>query len=474
MEQCMRNSILRGALLGALITAALVATAAQAAGEKYAVYGADTTPAQRQELARLFGVTLDAQPQTVTTSEMLAALQNSGLPVAATDKSISSAGLTCLNKGDGLTVQTQNITRITAPVYANALVTAGVGDAGVLVAAPADDPVTGETALVGVLKAFPQCQAGKQPEASRVGLAFQQVAWTTALAGPSGDLNKAADVMLKVAQPVITGTAKDDTQIGAALDQAAQSDGNQVDPTIRAGILPFFKALGNGIDYGTYAKGYQVQQVSPTSVKIVAAGTSATTAASGTPAAAAATAATRTVTGTPAAATVAVAAGTVTGTPAAVVAAASRTATSTTGAAAAGAAALTTFSGTVKDAGTPLTVSSSGQDRKVTPAPNLVVTRNGKNAQLADIKKDDAVTVTADSNNVATRIDATSKKGAGFNPLWLLLLLLLIPLLLLLLGRRKKDSFVLERETGGAAAKSTGDDFTIEKNQGGTGNQPRP
>jgi streptogramin lyase len=67
---------------------------------------------------------------------MLQALQGTGLPVAATDKSISSSALTCLNRGDGLTVRTQNISRITAPVYANAMVTAGVGDAAVLVAAP--------------------------------------------------------------------------------------------------------------------------------------------------------------------------------------------------------------------------------------------------------------------------------------------------------------------------------------------------
>ncbi len=430
----------RRVLIAAAALALVVTTTTRAAGEKFAVYGADTTAVERQELAQLFGVPLDAQPQTVTTPEMVAALQNSGLPAAATDKSISSSGLTCGTKGDGLSVQTQNITRITAPVYANALVTAGVGDASVLVAAPKANPVTGETALVGVLKAFPQCQAGKQPDTNRVALAYQQVAWTTRLAGPSGDLNKAADMMLKVAQPVITGTAKDDTQIGAAVDQAAQADGIQVDPTTRAGILPFFRALG-GLDYGTYAKGYQVQQSSPTSVKVVPAG-------AGAPGNAAAPAA----------------------------AAGSAAAGAAPGAAAAGAAVLTTFDGTVKRAGNPLTVNTNGQDRTVAPGQNLVVTRDGKNAALGDIKQDDKVTVTADANNTATRIDAVSKKSSGFNPLWLLLLLLLLPLLLLLLRRRKSD-FVLERDAAGTRTRSAAPrnsvNFTIEKDDRDANQRPR-
>src|SRR5437588_10943931 len=134
-----------GLAVGVLVLLALAAGPPGAAGDQHVVYGADLTQAQRQEVAQLFGVSPTAQADTVGTPEMVTALQDTGLPVAATDKSISSAAITCLNKGDGLKVQTQNITRITAPVYANALVTAGVGDANVLIAAPASDPVTGET-----------------------------------------------------------------------------------------------------------------------------------------------------------------------------------------------------------------------------------------------------------------------------------------------------------------------------------------
>ena len=73
-------------LLGAALTAvALLAfslPAAHAAGEKFAVYGADTTEAERQELARIFGIDGATPTNTVTTPEMVAALRGTGLPAA--------------------------------------------------------------------------------------------------------------------------------------------------------------------------------------------------------------------------------------------------------------------------------------------------------------------------------------------------------------------------------------------------------
>lgn len=394
------------ARLGALVAAlglTLAFSPVSAVGEKVVTYGADLTAAQKTELAQIFGVDANASAATISTSDMLQTLQGTGLPVAATDKSISSSVITCLNKGDGLDVRTQNITRIPAAVYANAMVTAGVGDGTVVIAAPPSNPVTGETALVGVLKAYPQCQGGKAPEQARVNLAYEQVARTAALAGPSGDLNKASTVMLQAAQPVITGQAKGDTAIGTALDSAASAQGITIPANQRTDLVGFLGKIG-GLDYGTYAKGYTVQQSSPNQVKVVPAGAGApSNAGAGTAAAGAA----------------------------------------------ANAAAPATFTGDVTGTGTPLTVRSNGQDRQVNPAPGLVVTRNGKSATLGDIKKDDKVTVTTAPDGSAQRIDATSDSdGAGWLK-WLiplLLGLLLLGLLAWLLSRRRKDDFIVQRK----------------------------
>jgi len=447
-----------------------------AAGDKIVVYGGDLTPPERQELAQLFGQDAAAKVDTVGAPEVIAAEQGTGLPAAPTDKAISSAALTCRDKGQGLRVRTQNITRITAATYANALVTAGVGDGDVLIAAPTTNPVTGESGLVGALKAFPQCQGGGQPDPNRVRLAYSQLAATIALAGPTGDVGKASNVVLRAAQAVITGKATDDLTVGTALDQAAGAEGLTLDPAARTQAIANLKGLA-GADYGTYAQGYQIQQASPNEVNVspVGAGAPSTAAPatfSGTVTKAGTPVGVRTTDGQDRAITGAAGVTVIRdGKPATIAdlqagdrvnvtanadgvatrieASSAAPANATVGASAAPGA---TFTGeATKDgiAATPLSARVDGQDRAFTPAQNVIVTRDGKDAALGDIKAGDTVVVTTNPDGTAARIAATSKPG---NPLgflrWLLPLLLLLALLGLLLfflaRRRRRDSFILE------------------------------
>ncbi len=482
--------------------------AGAAAGSKVIVYGGDLAPAERQELAQLFGQDAAAKTDTVTAPEIIAAEQGTGLPAAPTDKAISSAALTCRDKGQGLRVRTQNITRITAATYANALVTAGIGDGDVLIAAPATNPVTGESGLVGALKAFPQCQAGAAPDPNRVRLAYNQLAATIALAGSTGDVGTASNVVLKAAQAVITGKAADEATVGTALDQAATGEGLTLDPAARTQAITTLKGLA-GADYGTYAQGYRIQQASPTEVNVTPVGAGAPSTAvaatfsgsvtkAGTPLGVRATTGQeRTVTGGPGLtvirdgkpATIAdLRAGdlvNVTADPAGVAtrieassapaAAVPATRSATGGAAPAAVPATrsatggaapatgTTVTGEATNAGvagTPLTARVDGQDRSFTPASNVAVTRDGKDAALGDIKVGDTVVVTTNPEGTATRIAATSK----LNPLgflrWLLPVLLLLALLGLLLfflaRRRRRDSFILEPTTTATVATEQG------------------
>ena len=124
------------------------------------VYGGELTDAQRQALSPLFSTDGQVETETVSHEELVAAFQAAGLTVDGTERATSSAELTCLSLGAGLRVQTENISQLPAAAYANALVTTGITDASVLVAAPPNTSMTGETALVGVLKAYPRCHAG--------------------------------------------------------------------------------------------------------------------------------------------------------------------------------------------------------------------------------------------------------------------------------------------------------------------------
>jgi uncharacterized protein YpuA (DUF1002 family) len=403
----MRTRRVGAALLGVAAALVVAFAGARAAGEKFVTFGGDLTRAERTELASLFGVDA-ASGATVTASETVAALQGTGLPAAPTDKSIASSVVTCLNPGDGLTVSTRNVTRITAAVYASALATAGVEDANVVIAAPASNPVTGETALVGVVKSYRQCQAGRDADPARLALAHQQIARTINLAGSRVDLNTASAVLVAAVQPVITGQAKDDAAIGGALDQAAGARGLQLDPAQRTETVAFLKRTG-ALKYGSYDRGYQVQQASQTEVRVVPAGASAP--GQGQP--------------------------------------------GTAPAPGESAARAESFTGTVKQAGDALIVRPTGTneagDRRVTAGQGATITRDGHPASLAEIRADDTVSITANPDGSASRIDASSPAGGTSPWLWLALLLGLVVLGVLAwwLYTRRRDGFVLMPKRAG-------------------------
>ncbi|MBU7007489.1 DUF1002 domain-containing protein [Phosphitispora fastidiosa] len=128
--------------------------AAAAAYSQVITFGADLTAAQRSMLASEFGVNLaqaDRPVTEITNAEERKYL--SGLVPEETlgTRAISSAMVEMLPAGQGIRVTSRNITWVTDDMYANALVTAGVRDAGVTVAAPF--PVSGTAALTGIFKA---------------------------------------------------------------------------------------------------------------------------------------------------------------------------------------------------------------------------------------------------------------------------------------------------------------------------------
>ena len=67
-------------------------------------------------------------------------------------KSWSSVVIVKRKKGNGLNISTNNITYCTVGMYKNALTTAGITDADIIVAGP--KPISGTAALVGIFEAY--------------------------------------------------------------------------------------------------------------------------------------------------------------------------------------------------------------------------------------------------------------------------------------------------------------------------------
>ena len=115
--------------------------------------GADLTIAQRAAIYADFGVAEGTVKELLVTN----AEEREYLEGLVPERKIGSVALSCiyiqtLPEGSGLTVSLNNINYCTADMYRNALTTAGIADARVMVSAPY--PVSGTGALTGAYKAY--------------------------------------------------------------------------------------------------------------------------------------------------------------------------------------------------------------------------------------------------------------------------------------------------------------------------------
>ena len=122
-------------------------------GQERVTMGADLTDRQREAVYSDFGI----EEGTVTELSVTNDEERSYLEGLVPDGKIGSVALSCiyiktLSEGSGLSIEIHNINYCTEDMYKNALATAGIEDARVIVSAPF--PVSGTGALTGAYKAY--------------------------------------------------------------------------------------------------------------------------------------------------------------------------------------------------------------------------------------------------------------------------------------------------------------------------------
>lgn len=175
-----------------------------------------------------FGADLDRSQKTMTAAEFGVNLAEASVPVLDVtnaeerkylkglipdnvigNRAISSAMVEMLPVEQGIRVETKNITWVTTNMYANALVTAGVKDARVTVAAPF--PVSGTAALTGVFKAV-EYATGKSLGDQAKKVANEELVKTGKLGREIGK-DKAAKLIMLVKERVAAEKTEDPQQI---------------------------------------------------------------------------------------------------------------------------------------------------------------------------------------------------------------------------------------------------------------------
>ena len=181
-------------LLAVLLIAGLgVSALAVDVGEQRVVLGADLTPAQREQVFADFGLLPGIVPElTVTIEEERAHLRGLVPDSVIGSRSISSIYIMTTAPGTGLDITVNNINWLTEEIYINALVTAGITDARVIITAPV--PVSGTAALTGIYKAFEDITGEALPEEAKL-TAIEEAVITGEIAAALGDSENIAALM---------------------------------------------------------------------------------------------------------------------------------------------------------------------------------------------------------------------------------------------------------------------------------------
>ena len=163
-------------------------------------------------------------------------------------KSWSSVVIVKRKKGNGLNISTNNITYCTVGMYKNALTTAGITDADIIVAGP--KPISGTAALVGIFEAY-EAMTGEAVQDNVVDAALNELVVTGELeASIQGLTDQEVEEFIAYIKSLIAEKGlTDEKSINQAIDEACDKYGVTLSDDERQKIVDLLlKITSLGID----------------------------------------------------------------------------------------------------------------------------------------------------------------------------------------------------------------------------------
>ena len=163
-------------------------------------------------------------------------------------KSWSSVVIVKRKKGNGLNISTNNITYCTVGMYKNALTTAGITDADIIVAGP--KPISGTAALVGIFEAY-EAMTGEAVQDNVVDAALNELVVTGELeASVQGLTDQEVEEFIAYIKSLIAEKGlTDEKSINEAIDEACDKYGVTLSDDERQKIVDLLlKITSLGID----------------------------------------------------------------------------------------------------------------------------------------------------------------------------------------------------------------------------------
>ena len=224
----------------------------KASDKPYLALGADLNDSQRATILSIMGIDAanlsDYDVVYVTNAEEHQYLDSYISSSQIGTRSLSSVVIVQRDKGSGLNISTTNINYCTFGMYKNALTTAGVTDADIIVAGPT--PISGTAALVGVLKAY-QEMTGKEISDSVVDTALNELVLTGQLEESLKGVSDAEveEFIAYIKALIAKDDLTDDEGINGAIDEACEKYGVTLSDDERQQIVDLVKKINSlGID----------------------------------------------------------------------------------------------------------------------------------------------------------------------------------------------------------------------------------
>lgn len=169
-------------------------------GVPIVVYGANLSEAEKESVKASLEVDKEAEVEEISVdgNDLATYIKDSNSDA----RMYSSAKITRQDAGKGLVIKivtVGNITQVTEDIYANAMLTAGIEDAIVEVAAP--KKVTGHSALVGIYKAYEV--SGETLDTDRTDVANDELNLATKFSEDAGiDSDKVSELLTELKQQI--------------------------------------------------------------------------------------------------------------------------------------------------------------------------------------------------------------------------------------------------------------------------------
>lgn len=155
-------------------------------------------------------------------------------------RALSSVLVEGKEEGNGIQVTTKNITYCTPGMYENALATAGIKDADIIVAGPFN--ISGTAALVGAIKSY-ENMTGEKVDQENVDTATNELVITGQVAENVGDQEKAEQLIGAIKEQVVEGEAVTSEEIGDVVDRAAEEMSISLSEEDRQAIIELMEKI---------------------------------------------------------------------------------------------------------------------------------------------------------------------------------------------------------------------------------------